>query len=76
MIKFLKKTCFFGHLCKVPAKQHQHLLLFLPHRCPKIGENCSQSSENSVQMGPKITAATVGSSDKKGVEEDKKCNMI
>ena len=38
----------------------KHLLLFLPHRCPKIGEYCPKLSENSVQLGPKITAATVG----------------
>ena len=37
----------------------KHLLLFLPHRCPKIGENCPKLSKNSVQMGPIITAVTV-----------------
>ena len=58
---FLKKlvALIFGHLCFVPAKQHQHLLLFLPHMCPKIRGNCTKSSENCVQMGPKITATTV-----------------
>ena len=34
---FSKKLAAFiiGHLCFVPAKQRQHLLLFLPYGCPQ-----------------------------------------
>ena len=49
-------SLILGHPCAVPAKQHQHLLLFLTHRCPKIGENCPKFFKNSLQMVPKIKA--------------------